>query len=92
MYEKFNYYKVINNVNDLFVELKGKRNKDFFLGVIYKKVLWYYIFGIKNNFIYIGIKNYLESKEVDIIYFRLFKLREWFMVGIVKVNVFLKCF
>lgn len=83
---------MINNVNDLFVELEEKSNKDIFLGVIYKKILWYYICGIKNNFIYIGIKNYLESKGVYVIYFRLFKLRGWFMVRIVKVNVFLKCF
>lgn len=91
VHEKLNHHKVTNNANDVSVEPKGKRNKDFFLGVTYKKASRYYISGIKNNSTHIGIRNYLESKEVDITHLRLFKPRERFMVRTAKVNVSPKC-
>lgn len=49
------------------------------------------MFGINYELIYEGIKIYVESKGVKILYLILFKLKGCYLVWIVKINVLLNC-
>lgn len=46
--------------------------EDVFVGVIYCKIVRYYLLGIGKELLRFGIVNYIESKGVKIIYLMLF--------------------
>lgn len=48
------------------------RKEDVFVGVIYCKIVRYYLLGIGKELLRFGIVNYIESKGVKIIYLMLF--------------------
>lgn len=63
--------------------------EDVFIGMMYKKLFRYYLFGIYKEFIRYGIENYIEWKGVKVSYLIFFKLKYGGLFLLVKVNVLL---
>lgn len=60
---------------------------DVLIGVMYKMLFKYYLFGIFKEFIRYGIENYIEWKGVKVSYLIFFKLKYGGLFLLVKVNV-----